>query len=317
MTSQRPVGHPFETHAGLSRRNALRLGVAGFSLASLAAGTAASATGQPNRSAPQTRSAGSVAGSVAELEERYGVRIGLFAQNLRTGDSIKHRQHDRFAMLSTFKTLAVAAVLRDRDRGGNDLRRQVRYDESDVVEYSPITSQRRRMSVAELCDAALRYSDNTAGNLLLRRIGGPAGLTRFARSIGDHETRLDRWEPELNSAIPGDPRDTSTPAALARSYRRLLLGRALPVEDQWLLRAWLQGNLTNATRLRAGVPASWTLADKTGGGAYASINDVGIAVAPDGTHLVIAVMTRSDDPAKVGDNAVIADVARLVVERLG
>ncbi len=296
------------TPGGLTRRTALRLGAGTASLAALPglmAGTAAAAGPAPG-SGPAT--------SVRDLERRYGVRIGLAARNLATGRALTHREQDRFPMLSTFKTLAVAAVLRD---GGADvLRRQVRYRESEVVEYSPVTSQRRRMSIGELCDAALRYSDNTAGNLLLRQIGGPRGLTRFARSVGDRVTRLDRWEPDLNEATPGDPRDTSSPAALAATYRRLLLGHELAVQDRWLLRAWMQGNLTNGSRLRAGVPADWSLADKTGGGAYATVNDVGVAFAPDGTELVIAAMTRSEDPDHVADNAVIADLARLVVDRL-
>lgn len=287
----------------LSRRSALGLGVATSALAVLP-GTA--------HAAPRARRAA----SVAEIEERYGVRVGLYARNLRTGETLRHREDDRFPMLSTFKTLAVAAVLHGQGRRGAELGRRVRYGADEVVEHSPVTSQRRVMTVAELCDAALRYSDNTAGNLLLRQIGGPAGLTRFARSLGDGVTRLDRWEPELNEAAPGDVRDTSTPAALALTYRALLVGDVLSVHDRWLLRAWMQGNLTNATRLRAGVPASWTLADKTGGGAYATVNDVGIAFLPDGTEILISAMTRSDDPAHVADNAVIADLARLVVDRL-
>ncbi len=287
----------------LSRRSAIQLGVMTASLA--AAPTAASAD-TPARAAQ----------SVEELEERYGVQVGLFAENLTTGRRIRHRDDQRFPMLSTFKPLAVAAVLRDRDQGGDLLRRRVRYSASEVVVNSPIASERTEMTVGELCDAALRYSDNTAGNLLLREIGGPDAVTGFARSIGDRVTRLDRWEPELNEAAPDDPRDTSSPAALAATYRKLLLGRKLPVEDRWLLRAWMQGNLTSSSRLRAGLPAGWTLADKTGAGAYATLNDVGIAVLPDGTAVVISAMSRSGDATHTADNALMADIAALVANRL-
>ncbi len=291
----------------LSRRRALQLGAAAASVAVLPA----SATSAQAGTAPPAESA-----EVAALEQRYGVRVGLFAQNVATGQQIRHRDGERFAMLSTFKPLVVAAILRDRDRSGELLRRRVRYSSREVVVNSPISSQRSEMTVAELCDAALRYSDNTAGNLLLRQIGGPEGLTRFARSIGDRVTRLDRWEPDLNEALPHDPRDSSTPAALAAAYHGLLFGRRLQVEDRWLLRSWMQGNLTSGSRFRAGLPGGWTLADKTGAGGYGTLNDVGVAVLPDGTEVVISAMSRSADPGKVADNALMADLAALVADRL-
>ena len=292
----------------LSRRRTLQLGVMTASLTAAAPVAAATAASPPGRSRSVS--------SVGELEQRYGVQVGLYAENLSTGRKLRHREHQRFPMLSTFKPLAVAVVLRDRDHGGDLLRRSVHYSSSEVVVNSPITSQRSEMTVAELCDAALRYSDNTAGNLLLREIGGPDAITDFARSVGDRVTRLDRWEPELNEAAPDDQRDTSTPAGLAATYRKLLRGRALPVEDRWLLRAWMQGNLTSGTRLRAGLPAGWTLADKTGAGAYTTLNNVGIATLLDGTEVVISAMSRSADPDRAADNGLMADIAALVVNRL-
>ncbi|MFX4286684.1 class A beta-lactamase [Janibacter sp. G349] len=227
-------------------------------------------------------------GAVAALEERLDSRIGLHARNVGTGATLAHRADDREAMCSTFKALAAATVL----RRGIDLDRVVRYSTSDLVEYSPITGERRRMTVGELCDAAIRYSDNTAGNLLLGLIGGPRGLTRDLRRLGDRVTRLDRWETELNTAIPGDPRDTSTPRALATTYRRLTLGDGLTGTDRWALRGWLEANTTSVKTFRAGLPQGWWSADKTGSGSYGVTNCAGLVSAPDGTQIVFAALTR-------------------------
>lgn len=304
-----PPAPPRVGHA-VPRRRVLGLG--------LAAAVAVPAITLPAHAEP-ARSAR--VDAVAELERRYDLTIGLYAADL--GDStgrreLRHRDDQRFPICSVFKGFAAAAVLRDRIRSDRQLDRRLHWRESDVVDNSPITGARVAdgMTIAEVCDAALRYSDNTAGNLLLGLIGGPGGVTRFARSIGDRRTRLDRWETELNSATPGDVRDTTTPGAAGASYAQLLVGSALDPGDRWLLRAWMQGNTTSATRFRAGLPAGWTLADKTGGGEYAVNNEVGIAWSPGGTPLLIAAFTRSDDPDRTTDNEVMVDLARLAVQRL-
>ncbi len=151
-----------------------------------------------------------------------------------------------------------------------------------MVPYSPLTGPHAggTMPLADLCEAAVQVSDNAAGNLLLKTIGGPPAITDFARSIGDDRTRLDRWETELNSAIPGDPRDTSTPHALGTGYRNLLTGDVLAPPQRQQLEDWMRANETSS--IRAGLPEGWTTADKTGNGDYASTNDVGIAYGPDG-----------------------------------
>lgn len=252
---------------------------------------------------------------VAALEATYGTTIGLVARNLRTDEGVSHRPHDRVPMCSTFKTLAAATLLRRRV----DLDEVVRYRGTDLVDWSPITGERRAMTYGELCDAAIRFSDNTAGNLVLRAIGGPAGLTRDLHRLGDRVSRLDRWETELNAAVPGDPRDTSTPHALAATYARLLTGDALGARDRWTLRGWLQSSTTSVDRFRRGLPAGWWCADKTGSGSYGVMNDAGLITAPDGTEIVVAALTRAswDDPAAAGDPALMIDLARLVTDRLG
>lgn len=292
---------------GVGRRDLIGVGL-GVGGAVMAAPAAASAV-PPSSSSPAPES-----DAVADLERRFGTRVGLCARNLGTGATLANHADDREAMCSTFKALAAATVL----RRGRDLDRVVRYSADDLVEYSPITGERDEMSVGELCDAAIRYSDNTAANLLLTQIGGPRGLTRDLRRLGDGVTRLDRWETELNSAIPGDPRDTSTPRALADTYRRLTVGDGLTNRDRWVLRAWLEGNTTSVDTFRAGLPGGWWCADKTGSGSYGILNDAGLISAPDGTQVVFAALTRrsTTDPDATGHPDLMQALAEVIVDEL-
>lgn len=225
-------------------------------------------------------------------------------------------------MCSTFKTIAVAAVLRDLDRHGEFLAKRIRYTQQDVTRsgYAPITGLPENlahgMTVSDLCAAAIEYSDNTAANLLLRELGGPGAVTRLCRSVGDEVTRLDRWEPELNSAEPGRVTDTSSPRALGRTYARLALGYALETRDRERLTGWLLANTTGANRLRAGLPESWTLADKTGTGDYGTTNDVGVTWPPGRGPIVMAVLSTRHDSAAPADEPLVADTAALLTTAL-
>lgn len=257
--------------------------------------------------------------SLRAIEREYDVRLGVYARNLATGQSMTHRQDERFAMCSTFKTLVTAVVLRDHDQAGEVLDRVITYTEADLLPNSPITSQHVAdgMTVRALCDATLRFSDNCAANLLLDVIGGPPAVTAFVRTLGDCKTRLDRYETDLNTGYPGDLRDTTTPEALGQTYRKLIVGNALSRADRGILRAWMLDNQTSGTRFRAALPEGWTLADKTGGGGYASNNDAGVAFTTDGDPIVIVVLTVKDSPTATPDNNAIVDAARLVFDRLG
>ncbi|WP_020672280.1 class A beta-lactamase [Amycolatopsis nigrescens] len=248
------------------------------------------------------------------LEQRHSARLGVYAVNTKTGATVAYRAQERFPLCSTFKTLAAAAVLRDLDRDGEFLDKVIRYTEKDLVNGSPITKDHvgEGMRVGDLCAAAICYSDNTAGNLLLRQLGGPGGVTGFCRSIGDHRTRLDRWEPELNTAIPGDPRDTTTPGAIGRDYGRLVLGDALDPGDRARLTGWLKANTTSGKRFGAGLPDDWELGDKTGSGDYGTTNDVGVAWTADGTPIVLAVLSTKHTQDAAYDDLLIADTARLL-----
>jgi beta-lactamase class A len=218
-------------------------------------------------------------------------------------------------MCSTFKWLAAAFVLARVDRGEERRDRRVIFSKADLVPYSPVTGERTGppgMTLEELCHAAVTVSDNTAANLLLASFGGPSGLTEYARSLGDEVTRLDRTEVELNEATPGDPRDTTTPAAMTRNVRRLVLGDALSAASRAKLTDWLVGNTTGDSRLRAGFPKGWRIGDKTGSGNHGVTNDVAIAWPPERQPIIVSAY-YAESPAN-GDarNAVLAEVARIV-----
>ncbi|NKI43014.1 class A beta-lactamase [Streptomyces physcomitrii] len=230
------------------------------------------------------------------LERKFGARLGLYALDTGTGATIAHRPDERFAFCSAFKALAAAAVL-DRNPLSH-LDTLVRYTEDDLMKHAPVTARHldSGMTIRQLCDAAVRFSDGTAGNLLLRDLGGPAELTAYARGLGDRVTRMDRTEPAITEATPGDPRDTSSPRAFGTSYRKILLGGALPTAKRAFLRDLLERNTTGARRIRAGVPRGWTVADKTGTGDYGTLNDIAVLYPPKSAPLLLALM--SSKPAE-------------------
>jgi beta-lactamase class A len=255
---------------------------------------------------------------IAALEQRHNAFAGVFAADLDSDRFVAHRADDPFAMCSTFKAYASARVLEKSASGELKLTDPVPITAADIVPNSPVTQTRvgQTMTLAELCQAALQRSDNAAGNQLLKAIGGPGAITAFARTVGDDKTRLDRWETDLNSAIPGDPRDTSTPRALGTGMRSLLTGDALGAAQRKQLEEWMRGNQTSS--MRAGLPPRWTSADKTGSGDYGSTNDVGVAYSPNGQRNLLAFMTRSatDDPKAQDLRALIGELTTLVLPYL-
>lgn len=291
---------------GLSRRNVLIGSLVAAAAVGAGVGNAAPAFAAP------------VDDGIAELERRNNAFIGMYASNLDSGRTLTHRADEMFAMCSTFKAYAAARVLQMAEHGEVSLENRVFVDREAIVPNSPVTETRAggEMTLAQLCQAALQRSDNTAANLLLKTIGGPAAVTAFARSVGDERTRLDRWEVELNSAIPGDPRDTSTPSALAVGYRAVLAGDALSPPRRRLLEDWMRANQTSS--MRSGLPEGWTTADKTGSGDYGSTNDAGIAFGPEGQRLLLVMMTRSqaDDPKAENLRPLIGELTALVLPSL-
>ena len=252
--------------------------------------------------------------AVRELETRAGGRLGVHILDSADGGEWGYRSDERFLMLSSFKTLASACVLARADAGQAPLQRRVRVRHADLVEWSPVTEKHvdgPGLTLAQLCEATITTSDNTAANLILREVGGPAAVTAFLRRIGDPLTRLDRTEPELNRPVPGQDLDSTTPRAMARTLRTLLLGEALAPASRTLLTNWLKANTTGGKRLRAGLPAGWTIGEKTGT-AGPSANDAGIAWPPGRAPLLVsAYLADSPGPAERRD-AALAGVARLL-----
>jgi len=255
-----------------------------------------------------------LAGTLAALEKRIDARLGVAVLDTATGRSWGYRADERFPMCSTFKALACGAVLARVDEGKERLDRRVRYTAGDLVTHSPVTKERvgDGMTVAEICEATMTLSDNTAANLILDGMGGPAALTAFVRSLGDSVTRLDRRETELNTAIPGDPRDTTTPAAMAGSLRALAVGDRLSAASREQFNAWMVATRTGDARLRAGFPKDWRVGDKTGTGAYGTANDVAVIWPPGRKPLVVSAYVTQSKASLDDRNAVIADVGRAV-----
>ncbi|MBR0870374.1 class A beta-lactamase [Bradyrhizobium tropiciagri] len=251
----------------------------------------------------------------SRIEQGTGGRLGIAALDTETGLRAGLRADERFPMCSTFKALASAAVLRRVDRGESRLDQRVRFEAKDILANSPVTKEHvtSGMTLAEICEAAITRSDNTAGNMILREIGGPEGFTSFFRSIGDTVSRLDRWELALNEAVPGDPRDTTSPTAMLKNLQRVLLGDALSASSRQQLADWMVANKTGDARLRAGVPRDWRVGDKTGTGERATYNDIGVFWPPGRKPIVITVyLTGATAPADKCNEA-IASVARAVV----
>ena len=259
-------------------------------------------------SAPRT------ARAFAELERKYDARLGVYALDTGSGRTVVHRPDERFAYASTCKALLAGAVLAKNSL--RQLDRLVRYSRGDLISNSPITERHvaTGLSVRELCDAAVRYSDNAAANLLFRELGGPRGLQDALRGLGDDVTRCDRYEVALSDAVPGDLRDTSTPRALVDDLRAYVLGTALPPEKRAVLTDWLRRNTTGDHTIRAGTPVGWQVGDKTGTGGYGTRNDIAIVWPPGAAPLALAVLSRRDTKDAERDDALLARAAEVAFD---
>lgn len=254
------------------------------------------------------------AGSIAAIEAQVGGRLGIAVLDTGSGARFARRGDERFPLCSTFKLLLAAATLRRVERGQERLDRRIPVTEADLINHAPVAEQHvgGELSVEALCEAAMIHSDNTAANLLLPPLGGPAGLTRYLRSIGDPVSRLDRDEPALGEATPGDPRDTTSPIAIVGTMERLLVGSALTPVSRAMLIGWLVDNRTGGKRLRAGVPAGWRVGDKTGTGGHGTVNDVAILWPPRRAPILVTAYLTETDAGAERSNAAHAAVARAI-----
>jgi beta-lactamase class A len=291
-------------NARISRRNVLIGATALLSARTRAAGNPARHHENPSS-------------AVAELERREGGRLGVAVLHTGTGERLNHRENELFAMCSTFKYLAAAAILRRVDQGREQLDRWVPYTESDLLSvFAPVSKEHLSqggMTLAELCSAAVEWSDNTAANLMLKILGGPAGLTSFIRSLGDTTTRLDRIEPELNVVAAGDARDTTSPAAMLNLLSTVLFGQVLSAESRTQLASWMLEAKVGGQRIPAGLPAGWRMAHKIGTWDDET-NDVGVIWPLDRAPIIIAAFYRQGATPTERREGVLREVGRLVAQ---
>jgi len=279
--------------------------------------TASSSSTPSSKSATSTSSATTTA-AFAALESRFHANLGLYAIDTGTGRTVSHNPDSRFAFCSTLKAFAASVLLqRDTDQQLNQV---VKYTKADLLSYAPITEQHvsTGMTLNAIMAAAIEYSDNTAANLMLRQIGGPSALQAALRAEGDSTTNVDRTEPTVNTATPGDTRDTTTPRAWVTDLRTFVLGSALTPTRRAQLVAWLQANTTGGPYIRAAVPTGWKAGDKTGNGDYGARNDIAVVWPPDNAApIVIAVLTnRGDSENATSNDALIADASKVALQAL-
>ncbi|MEW2396789.1 class A beta-lactamase [Streptomyces sp. NPDC046862] len=252
-----------------------------------------------------------------DLERKFDARLGVYAIDTGTGREVAYRAGERFGYHSTFKALEAAAVLRKYSLNG--MNEVIKYSEDDLIANSPITEKHVEtgMTLSELCDAAVRYSDNTAANLLYEELGGPKVLEAELRKLGDKVSRMDRIEPELSKWVPGEKRDTTTPRALAKDLRAYVLGDVLGKRERAQLTTWLKTNKTGDELIRAGVPEGWVVGDKTGSGFYyGARNDIAVVWPPDSAPIVMAILTNRGEEDATYDNKLIAEAASVVTDTL-
>ena len=261
-----------------------------------------------------------LAGPLAAYEGETGGRIGLHAENVATGATIAWRADERFVMCSTFKASLAALVLSRVDQGRDRLDRMIRYGPRDIPDWhAPVAKEHLAdgaLSVAAMCQAIVEHSDNTCANLLLARVGGPAALTSFWRATGDATSRLDHNEPLLNRSPPGDPRDTTTPRAMAGTLRRLVLGNVLLPPSRDRLTGWLVDCKTGADRLRGGLPAHWRIGDKTGNNGKDAFGDIAVAWPTPASPVVVCAYTRGGSPTAPQVKADFAEIGRWTARSL-
>lgn len=256
--------------------------------------------------------------TVSALESRLDARIGIMIQDSASDWTWGHREHERFLMASVFKSILCGYVLHSADAGTLLLDEPLTVDEADILDCAPVAEKHLggTLSIGELCFATVDMSDNTAANLLIDRVGGPRAVTAFLRSIGDEVTRLDRMEPELNLFVPGDPRDTTSPAAMATTWQALLLDNVLTPASRGQLAEWMRHGGVTGTLIKTSAPPDWIIMDKSGGGRDFTCNLVAMVVPPDRAPFTVAIFL-SDTPEDWSTrNDAVAEISAAVVEVL-
>lgn len=258
--------------------------------------------------------------SFEQFETSTHGKIGIYVINTANGERIEYRANERFPMGCTSKIVGVGAVLAKSRDDITLLSKQIKYTKKDLVSWSPITEKHVNtgMSVSELCEAAIRYSDNAAMNLLVKKIGGLGQINAFAHTLHNATFRQDHgWPEEAYSGGSRNLNDSATPKDMVNTLKQLTFTKVLPQPQQEQLLSWLKNNTTGNARIRAGVPKNWVVGDKTGTGAiYGTTNDLGIIWPPKCAPIFIGIYYTSDDRTAVVRNDVIASATTLTISQL-
>ncbi|HDR7517694.1 class A beta-lactamase Bla1 [Bacillus mobilis] len=293
------------------------VGILGLNISSLQAFTGgASQVEAKEKTEPVKHNNHATYKDFSQLEKKFDARLGVYAIDTGTNQTIAYRPNERFAFASTYKAIAAGVLLQKNST--EKLNEVITYTKEDLVDYSPVTEKHvgTGMTLGEIAEAAVRYSDNTAGNILFHKIGGPKGYEKALRQIGDMVTLSDRFETELNEAIPGDNRDTSTAKAIATNLKDFTVGNALSDDKRNILTDWMRGNATGDKLIRAGVPTDWIVGDKSGAGSYGTRNDIAIVWPPNRAPIIIAILSSKDEKEATYDNQLIAEAAEVVINAL-
>lgn len=253
------------------------------------------------------------------IEAELGGRVGVVLRAPSSTPLAAWRADERFPLSSTFKTPLCGAVLARMDAGQEQRGRRVVYEADALVTYSPVTEKHvgQGMTIDQLCAATITLSDNTAGNLLLKTLGGPAGMTAFLRSLGDTVSRLDRWETALNEGTPGDLRDTTSPAAITSTLETLLFSEALSADSRTQLETWMQQDQVADALIRKHLPTGWTIGDKTGAGGHGSRSIIAVIRTPQGAPWLAAVYLTGNKASMEARNAAIARIGAAMIAQIG
>jgi len=273
------------------------------------------APGLPAKAAPQETP---LYQAVSQIQHQLGGRVGILVRDTGTGQSWSVNADERYPMASTFKALACGALLARLDNAPAMASATARIEASDLVPYSPVMEKRvgEHVALPDLCAATMITSDNTAANKVLQALGGPPAVNRFVRSLGDTVTRMDRWEPELNEGIPGDPRDTTSPAAIASVLEKMVLGNALSEQSRQQLTQWMLDNEIAGPLLRSGIPADWRIADRTGSGGHGTRAIIAVMWPPQRAPIVAAIFITATNASVDQRNEAIADLGRALSQTI-
>jgi beta-lactamase class A len=257
--------------------------------------------------------------AIPGIERAAGGPIGLALIDTATGARFMHRADQRFPLCSTFKLLLAARLLHGAQTGLWAMADRLAITRADMLNNAPFSQTRigGSASLLEMAEAMVVLSDNPAANLALARVGGPAAMTAWLRSIGDRITRIDRNEPEMNNEVPGDPRDTTTPATMLATCRRLLTAGPLNAANRAQLLAWMAASRTADTMIRAALPPGWQEANKTGAGSWRARNIVSVITPPGRKPIWVAAYLFAGKSELAERNRQFVPLGRAIVESVG